>query len=101
MFLLPFLWTHYKKSTHSKLRVTSNNVYRRIFKLPFWSSASTMYAVTNIDSLEILVRKRIFGFIERLNIIDNSIVKCIYNSWILKFDNDNDNDNDNEMILLT
>ena len=33
-----------------------------------------MYAVNNIDSLEILVRKRIFGFIEGLNIFDNSII---------------------------
>ena len=27
-FYCPFLWTHYKKSTHSKLRVAFNNVYR-------------------------------------------------------------------------
>ena len=33
-------------------------------------------AVNNIDSLEILVRKRIFGFIERLNISDDPIIKC-------------------------
>ena len=29
-FYCPHLWTHYKKSTHSKLRVAFNNVYRRI-----------------------------------------------------------------------
>ena len=50
-----------------------------------------MYAVNcvnNIDSLDILARskKRIFGCIGRLNIFDNSIMKCINNSWILKFD---------------
>ena len=90
----PFFWTHYKKSTHSKLRVAFNNVYRRIVKLPFRSSdstTSTMYAVNclnNINSLDILARskKRIFGCIERLIIFDNSIVKCITNSWVLKFD---------------
>ena len=32
-FYCPFLWTHYKKSTHSKLRVAFNIVYRRILKL--------------------------------------------------------------------
>ena len=42
-FYCPYLWTHYKKSTHSKLRVAFNNVYRRILKLPTRSSASTMY----------------------------------------------------------
>ena len=70
-FYCPFLWTHYKKSTHSKLRVAFNNVYGRILKLPFRSSASIMYAVNSIDSLEILVMKRIFVSIERLNISDN------------------------------
>ena len=50
------------------------------------SSASTMYVINNIDSLEVLVRKRIFGFMERLNNSDNTIIKCINNSWILRFD---------------
>ena len=48
----PFVWTHYKKSTHSKLRVAFSNVYRRILKLPPRSSASTMYADNHIDSLK-------------------------------------------------
>ena len=60
-FYCPFLWTHYKKLTHSKLRVAFNNVYRRILKLPPRSSASTMHAINNIDRFEVLIRKRIFG----------------------------------------
>ena len=75
-----------QKSNYCKLRVAFNNVYRRILKLPSRSSASTMYVVNNIDSLEVLVRKRIFGFMERLNNSDNTIIKCISNSWILGFD---------------
>ena len=75
-----------KKSNYSKLLVAFNNDYRRILKLPSRSSASTMYVVNNIDSLEVLVRKRIFGFMERLNNSDNTIIKCINNSWILRFD---------------
>ena len=75
-----FLWTHYKKSNYSKLRVAFNNVYRRILKLLSRNSASTIYVVNNIDSLEVLVRKRIFGFMERFNYSDNTIIKCINNS---------------------
>ena len=56
-----------------------------ILNLPSRSSASTMYAVNNIDNLEVLVRKRTFGFMERLNNSDNTILKCINNSWILRF----------------
>ena len=85
-FYCPYLWTHYKKSTHSKLRVAFNNVYRRILKLPSWSSASTMYTVNHIDSFEVLVRKRVAGFIERLKDSNNSIIFCIDNSWKMKFD---------------
>ena len=85
-FYCPYLWTHYKKSTHSKLRVAFNNVYRRILKLPPRSSASTMYTVNHIDSFEVLVRKRVAGFIERLKDSNNSIIFCIDNSWKMKFD---------------
>ena len=85
-FYCPYLWTHYKKSTHSKLRVAFNNVYRRILKLPPRRSASTMYTVNHIDSFEVLVRKRVAGFIERLKDSNNSIIFCIDNSWKMKFD---------------
>ena len=61
-FYCPFLWTHYQKSTHSKLRVAFNNVFCRILKLPPRGSASTMYAINNIDSFEVLLRKHIIGF---------------------------------------
>ena len=61
-----YVWTHYKKSTYSNLRVAFNNVYRRVLKFLPRSSASTMYAVNHIDSFEVLVRKPVVGFIERL-----------------------------------
>ena len=63
-FYCPFLWTHYKKSIHSKLRVAFNHVYRRILKLLPRSSAtrSTMYAINNSDSFEVLIRKRIWFY---------------------------------------
>ena len=68
-------------STHSKLRVAFNNVYRGLLKLPPRSSVSTMYAINHIDSFKILVRKRVAGFIERLKVNNNSIISCINNSW--------------------
>ena len=48
-----------------------------------------MYAANtyNSDSCEMLVRKRIFDFMKRLNISDNSIIKYVNNSLILTFDN--------------
>ena len=45
-----------------------------------------MYAVKHIDSFEILVRKRVVGFTERLKVSKNPIVSCIDTSWKMKFD---------------
>ena len=62
--------------TRNRLTVSlwlPNNVYRRILKLPPRSSASTMYAINTIDSFEILIRKRIFGFTESLNNCENTM----------------------------
>ena len=44
-------------------------------KLPPRSSASTMYAINNIDSFEVLIRKLIFSFTERLNNCENTIMR--------------------------
>ena len=85
-FYCPFLWTHYKKSTHSKLRVAFNNIYRRILKLPSRSNGSTMYAVNHINSFKILVRKLVVGFTERLKVSKNFIISCVDNSLKTKFD---------------
>ena len=88
-FYCPYLWTHDKKFNHSKLRVAFNNVYRHISKLPPRQSIVLivpMYAMNHIDSLEVLVRKRVAGIIERLKDSKNLISFCIDNTSKIKFD---------------
>ena len=51
-FYSPFRWALYK--------------YRVVVKLSSLSSASTMYVVKNADSFEVLIRKRIIWFYERI-----------------------------------
>ena len=53
--------------------------------MPPRSSASTMYAINNIGSFELLIRKRLFGFTERLNNCEHTLIKCINNSGVLRF----------------
>ena len=65
-FYCGYLWCDYKASTFSKLRVAFNNVYRRMLGLPKWSSASGMYATHNIENFEALLRKTLYGFVQRL-----------------------------------
>ena len=59
--------------------------YRKIFNLPIWSNASTMYAVNNICNFEAMLRKNIYRFIQRLQDNDNLLIQCICKSWVMKF----------------
>ena len=81
----PFLWTIYKKSTFTKIRVAFNNAYRKIFGLPKRSSASAMYANHNICSFKKMLRKNIFGFMQRLENSTNTIICTLYQSWVVRF----------------
>ena len=52
-----YLWTDYRKTYFSKIRVAFNNAYRRIFGLSNRSSANAMYANYNICNFETTLRK--------------------------------------------
>ena len=84
----PFLWNDYKKSTFSKIRVAFNNAYRKIFGLPGRSSASTMYATHNICNFETMLLKyiHVYGFMQRLDHSTNTIIRNLYQSWIVRCD---------------
>ena len=79
-FYCGYLWSDYKASTFSKLRVAFNNVYRRVLGLPQWSSASEMYVTHNIENFEEHLRKILYGFVQRLG----CIMYNIYNFCITK-----------------
>ena len=63
-----------------------NTAYRKIFCLPKWSSASTMYANHNICNFETTLRKNTFGFMQRLQQSINTIISTLYQLWIVRFD---------------
>ena len=81
-----FCGTIIKKSTFSKIRVAFNNAYRKIFGLPKRSSASAMYATHNICNFETMLRKNIYGFMQRLEHSTNTIIRNLYQSWIVRCD---------------
>ena len=84
-FYCGYLWSDYKAKTFSKLRVAFNNVYRRVLGLPTWSSASEMYATHNIENFKALLRKVIYGFIQRLEDSSNVIIQTLTESWTICF----------------
>ena len=85
-FYCGYMWSDYKKTTYSKLRVAFNNVYyRRILGLSYRSSANTMYTTHNINNMEALLMRSIYSFIERLKDISNTIIDTLMNSWYIRF----------------
>ena len=82
----PFLWNNFKKSTISKICAAFNNAHRKIFGLPKRSSASAMHAAHNICNFETMLRKNIYGFMQRLELSNNTIICNLYQSWIVRCD---------------
>ena len=55
-FYCSHLWTCYKRSSFSKIRV-AYNFYRKILHVPGRSSASAMFVENNIPNFECLIRR--------------------------------------------
>ena len=82
-FYCGYLWSDYKSMTFSKIRVAFNNVYRTVLGLPKWSSVTEMYATHNIENFEALLRKVIYGFIQRSEDNSNVIIQTLTKSDML------------------
>ena len=52
VFYCPYFWANCKKATLSKIRVASNNVYRKILGVSSRSSASAMFVINVIPNFE-------------------------------------------------
>ena len=71
------LWVQYNKCTYSKLRVAFNNVYRLILGFNRSDSASHMYVSNGLDNVDTVLRKNVYGFMQRVCNIKNDIVRSI------------------------
>ena len=70
------MWSDYRKAF--------NNVHRRMLNLPWRCSASAMYVNYNLHNLDTVIRRNLFGFIQRLSISQNSIIRALEHSWHIK-----------------
>ena len=61
------LWSDYRKVSYRKLTDAFNNVHRRMLNLPWRCSASAMYVNYNLPNLDTVIRRNLFGFIQRLS----------------------------------
>ena len=78
------LWSDYRKATYRKLTVAFNNIHRRMLGLPWRCSASAMYAYHDLPNIDTVIRRSLFGFIQRLSVSQNSIVRSIEQSWFVR-----------------
>ena len=67
------LWSDYRKATYRKLTVAFNNILRRMLGLPWRCSASAMYANYHLPNNGTVIRRSLFGSIQRLSVSQNSI----------------------------
>ena len=78
------LWSDYCKATSRKLTVAFNNINRRLLGLPWRCSASAMYANHDLPNLDTVIRRSLYGFIQRLSVSQNSIVRTIEQAWLVR-----------------
>ena len=69
-------WINSRICETTKLRVAYNNSFRRLMKLDYRCSASSMFVNNNVLSFKELSRKSLFNFIERLKTSENHFIKC-------------------------
>ena len=69
---------------HRKLTVAFNNTHRRLLGLPWRCSAHDMCGNHDLLNLDTVVRWSLYGFIQRLSVSQNSIVRTIEQCWLVK-----------------
>ena len=65
------------------LELISNSAQNDL--VPQWSSASGMYATHNIENFEALLRKTLYGFVQRLENSSNKLIATLIKSWTVRF----------------
>ena len=72
------------KQHNRKLTVAFNNIHSRLLGLPWRCSASAMYANHDLPNFDTVIRRSLYGYIQRLSVSQNSIVCTIEQSWLVK-----------------
>ena len=71
------LWSRYTKAAFHKLCVSYNNIFRSLLSLDRRCSASNMFVSRYVNSVPVMQRKFITGFVKRLHASENVILQNI------------------------
>ena len=74
-----FLWCDFTKRQYQQLEVAYNNVFRRLMGYDKCCSASGMFVENTTDGFDARARKLVYGFRERLDMSENSLIETVIN----------------------
>ena len=79
-FYCSHLWSMYTKSSYAKVKVAFKKIYRSLMKLDRRCSITGHMVNLNVDSFDVLIRKSVYNFKERLYKSDNVLIRAVVNS---------------------
>ncbi len=71
----------FKKESPKQLRVAFNTIFHNLFNIKGQISISNKLLLHSLDHLNIIHRKLIVSFIDRILVCDNKLIQTIFNSW--------------------
>ena len=74
------LWCNFKLATLHRLKVTYNNIMRRLLNYPRFHSASLMFVSVNVKSFPELRRSTMGSLHARLTLSSNRVIEMLCNS---------------------
>ena len=78
------LWSSYFSYSYSKIRVAFKQIYRCLMKLDRRSSISQSMLIFDIDNFDIIIRKAVYNFRQRLMKSENTVIGAIINSMFFQ-----------------
>ena len=74
------LWFNYRKPMYQKVKVTYNDVYRKLFDIPRGESISTIFVKSNVNNFCIVRGKLMYSFKYRLSTSENQLIRTVTES---------------------
>ena len=74
------LWSKYRQSSISKLRVAYNDIFRKLVGVPRWHSARTLFVNLNVRSFHETIRTSSYSLMQRVLGCQNSVLQAMLHS---------------------
>ena len=74
------LWCNYSVALYKRLKVAFNNILRALLHVVRGASISQVYVSNNITDFNSLVRKNVYGFLQRIQNCCNVLIKTVLSS---------------------